>query len=125
MSADRTLLAELSLYGPFYAVPEPLFFKRLHPGNVYLDWRVRMAWFDPANRGKIVFPVWLQLFDYLGTIRRVSVSRYERLRCYLYMPQWIWQYGKHLIKDLLVAGYMFLNSPKWRQKRYADLSNWS
>ena len=30
-SSDRILNAELALYGPFYEIPEVLFFKRNHP----------------------------------------------------------------------------------------------
>ena len=35
--SDRTLLCELALRGRFYELPEPLFYKRYHPANVYLD----------------------------------------------------------------------------------------
>jgi hypothetical protein len=84
-----------------------------------------MAWFNPANQGRIVFPVWEQLFDYLAVIGRLPVTGYERLRCYLFMFEWVALYGKNLLKDLLVAGYMALHSPQWRQRRYTASSNWS
>ena len=125
-ASDRTLMCEMSLYGRFYQIPEPLFYKRFHPGNLYLDWRTRMAWFDNDFSGKIVFPFWNQFLDYFVTIKRVPVSPYDKLRCYLYMfGPWLWIYGKKMVKDLLVAFYMYIHSTEWREKRYARTNNWS
>jgi glycosyltransferase involved in cell wall biosynthesis len=101
--SDRTLLAELSLYGRFVEIPEPLFRKRFHEGNVYDDWRGRMAWFDEAFENKIVFPHWLQFGDYFVTIGRVPLSAYQKARCYAAMVPWFILYGKSMAKDVLVA----------------------
>ncbi|MCB8977320.1 MAG: glycosyltransferase family 2 protein [Ardenticatenaceae bacterium] len=124
--SDRTLMCELSLYGQFYEIQEPLFFKRFHPGNIYQDWRTRMAWFNPNINGKIVFPFWVQFVDYLRTIKRVPNSKYEKFRCYLFMGKWLFFVnGLKMIKDVLYASYMLMHSPKWRQKKYADTNNWA
>ena len=101
--SDRTLLAELSLYGRFVEIPEPLFRKRFHEGNVYDDWRGRMAWFDAAFANKIVFPHWLQFGDYFVTIGRVPLSASDKMRCYRAMVPWFFRYGKSMVKDVLVA----------------------
>jgi hypothetical protein len=109
--SDRTLLSELSLYGRFYEVPEVLFFHRVHPGSsttVYSDWRERMLWFDPTLQGRIVFPHWIQCFDYFKTIHRSSLGWYERTRCYIHMGGWLLLYGRGLVKDLLVAAYSLI-----------------
>lgn len=125
-ASDRTLLCELSLHGRFYLIDEPLFFKRFHAGNVYLDWRSRMAWFDSSYEGKVVFPFWTQFFDYFVTIQRVPQPLENKLRCYAFMlGPWLWLYGKKMIKDLLIAAYMLLHTPEWRKKRYANTNNWS
>ena len=125
-ASDRTLLCELSLYGRFHQIDEPLFYKRFHPGNVYLDWRSRMAWFDSTFKGKIVFPFWMQFFDYFVTIHRVRLSWTDKARCYSYMlGGWLWLHGKNMLKDLLVAGYMLIHSQEWRRKSYASTNNWS
>ncbi len=123
-ASDRTLLCELSLYGRFHEIPEPLFFKRFHPKNVYSDWRARMAWFDPKWEGKITFPFWLQFFDYLETIRRVPARPYVRFRCRLYMLRWLLIYGRKMVKDVLVALYMLAHRPEWRKARHARARNW-
>ena len=124
-NSDRTLLAEIALHGKFYEIQEYLFYKRFHLKNIYLDWRTRMAWFDPSNKGKIVFPWWMQFFDYLKTIHRAPISRSVKLRCYLFMIEWILRFGKNLAKDLMVALYMILRSKEWRKQRYETTSNWT
>ncbi len=123
--SDRTLMCELSLYGQFYEIPEPLFFKRFHTGNVYQDWRTRMAWFDPNIGGRVVFPFWIQFVDYLKAIKRVPVSQYVKFRCRLYMGKWLLLNGRKMIKDILYALYMLLHTPEWRKQRYENSNNWS
>ena len=67
---------------------------------MYLDMRARMAWFDPALKGKIVFPYWMQFFDYLITIKKVPKSWFSKLMCYLYMAYWLILNSKRMTKDL-------------------------
>jgi glycosyltransferase involved in cell wall biosynthesis len=124
-ASDRTLLCELSLYGPFHEIQEPLFFKRFHAKNVYTDWRARMVWFDSALEGKIMFPFWMQLGDYFETIRRADVPASVKRRCRLYMGRWILEHAKNLVKDLLVAGYMLLHSREWRRRSHRRENIWS
>jgi glycosyltransferase involved in cell wall biosynthesis len=124
-ASDRTLMCEISLYGRFYQIEEPLFYKRFHPGNVYVDWRTRMAWFGKEYLGKIVFPWWLQFVDYFRTIHRVSIPAYDKMRCYLAMGRWLLKNGKKMVKDLLVAMYMLIQSPRQRLQRYEKSSNWT
>lgn len=121
--SDRTLLCELSLYGRFYEIPEPLFYKRYHPKNMYKDMRARMAWFNPELKGKPVFPHWLQFFDYLKTIHKVPVSHYDKIMCYAYMIYWLGLHGKRMVKDLIVAAWMLMDQAGWRS-RSKDLYNW-
>jgi glycosyltransferase involved in cell wall biosynthesis len=123
--ADRTLLCELALYGKFFEVQEPLFYKRYHQKNMYTDMRARMAWFNPKLKGKPVFPFWMQLFDYIGTIKRASVSLREKLWCYLYMFFWFFEHSKNLAGDILYWFYSRLShyAYGWRNK-HSDIYNW-
>lgn len=124
-ASDRTLLCELSLYGEFFLIEEPLFYKRFHPKNTYIDWRTRMVWFDKAYRGKIVFPFWQQFFDYFVTIHRVEMSLYEKMQCYRYiLGPWFLSHFKNLIKDLMVAIWMLMHSSRWRENLYRRTENW-
>jgi glycosyltransferase involved in cell wall biosynthesis len=124
--SDRVLLCELALHGPFLQLEEPLFKKRFHSGNKYRDWRGRMAWFFPdlGKTGKVTFPNWLQLADYVETLRRVPLPAGQRAMCWVWVGRWLLLHGKSLAADLVVAGYMRLHSRAWRANRYADVSRW-
>ncbi|NCJ07300.1 glycosyltransferase [Synechococcales cyanobacterium C] len=107
--SDRTLLCEIALYGKFHIIPEPLFSRRIHPGqstNRYPDTNARMAWFYPELDGRIkFFPFfvhWKQFIHYLQIINRVPISNFERGRCYLYMIYWIFSYNRwfYMIKEV-------------------------
>ena len=125
--SDRTLLCELSLHGKFYEIPDPIFFKRYHPKNTYVNMRARMAWFKPSLKGKVSFPFWMQLFDYLVTIYRVPISKKEKLQCYFIMLGWFFRHIKNLIGDLMFALISKLLPAKdpyaWRNKD-KNLYNW-
>jgi glycosyltransferase involved in cell wall biosynthesis len=120
--SDRVLLCELAFYGKFHEVAEPLFYKRHHTKNTYLDWRARMAWFNPEWKGKITFPNWLQFLHYLAIIRRGPLSPLEKGYCYLTMVEWLGVHGKSMVKDLFVALTMALHSKEWRKNVHSY--NW-
>ncbi|MEM7330574.1 MAG: glycosyltransferase family 2 protein [Chloroflexota bacterium] len=104
--SDRTLLAELGLYGPFYEIEEPLFLHRLHDkGSVVVnpDRQSRTAWFDTSKADKLVFPSWRQLGELLSVIWRTPIGWQERLYCYGHMLYWIKRRRVHLRKDLVWA----------------------
>ena len=112
--SDRTLLAELGLYGTFYEVPEVLFFHRMHTNmstKLFSSWRDRMAWFAPALKGKITFPIWMQFFHYLEIIARTPLSFGNRISCYGTMVRWFWQFKLRLAKDILLAVLTFFRIP--------------
>ena len=120
--SDRVLLCELAFRGKFYEIPEPLFYKRHHSKNTYLDWRARMAWFNPAWKGKITFPNWLQFFNYFGAIRQAPIASHQKLFCYLTMLQWAVVHGKSMSKDVIVAVQMATRTKEWRKNVYSY--NW-
>jgi glycosyltransferase involved in cell wall biosynthesis len=125
-ASDRVLLCELAFRGRFVQLPEPLFYKRFHDGNRYRDWRGRMAWFMPdlAKTGKVTFPNWLEISDYIAMVWRVRISPVERALCHLSLARWLVLHAKGLAWDVVVAGYMTLHSRKWRAQRYADVQRW-
>lgn len=106
--SDRTFLCELGLYGRFHRVPKYLFYKRFHPDmstNVYTDWRLRMEWFGLDPYQIIAQPYLMQFFHYLRIIRRAPVSIITKVRCYLYMGKWIFDYDRYkaIFKDGLIS----------------------
>jgi hypothetical protein len=94
--AERTLVAELGLYGPFQQVPEVLYFRRDHPDRAERarpTRRARAANFDPKRSNPLRHPgirllaeyVW----GYVGAIRRAQLSPPDRLRCYGHLLRWL------------------------------------
>ena len=111
-SSDRVLLGRLVLLGPFYEVPERLFFRRDHPqrsARAYPDLDERLAWFDPARRGQIQLPSWRWFFEYLLAVRRVRMSWYEKLCCYVQMGRWFRWHWRRMNSYLMRAAKQILN----------------
>jgi hypothetical protein len=84
-ASDRVLLAEIALYGTFYEVPMPLFYRRIHDDSSsknYLTDAKKAGWFNPATRGKVTAPRWKRFLGYWRALRTAPLSPTERLRCY-------------------------------------------
>lgn len=113
-SSDRPLLAELALYGRFYEIPEYLFVRRVHPKSsdiAYRDRHDRTTWFDPAKKGRIVFPRWRVWFEYFRALQRVSLGGFERAACHIYLIEWLHLHWKGMLVDLVGGVNRFLRAP--------------
>ena len=107
-ASDQNLLAELALRGTFHEVPEVLFFHRVHPQSsclLYGDRRLRSVWFDSSARGRLLFPLVRQFWEYLALLWRVPLPWYERLRCHGLMLRWLKQYGRAMARDTFWGAY--------------------
>lgn len=98
-SSDMVLLAELSLLGEFWEVPERLFMRRRHAeASVAANPKPvqRALWFDPANAKRRVLPRLPKLrlaMEHIRGITCAPITDCERLRCYKvamahWLPQW-------------------------------------
>ena len=92
--ADRTINTELGLHGPFYQVPEWLYFRRDHPERKSpYTVRTRCAYLDPRRADGLRHPV-VRLYaeyiwGYVDAIRRAPISPADRRECYRYLVQWL------------------------------------
>jgi len=94
--ADRTIIAELSLYGRFYQVPDWLYFRRDHPERAERACptvRSRCANMDPRRADRLRNPV-VRLYgeyiwSYVSMIRRAPLSPADRRECYRHLAQWV------------------------------------
>jgi hypothetical protein len=81
--SDNLLLAELSLRGEFWEIPEPLYKRRIHVeshAQVYQNLRGRMRWIDPFRSSwSAAFPVTRLVIEHLKIIRDSPISRREKL----------------------------------------------
>lgn len=114
-TCETVLLSGLSLYGRFHELQDTLFFNREHKRqmtHLYDAHLPRQAdvWYDRADSGKIVFPVWRQYIDYFLAINRPPLPWSDRVRCYIAMVEWLKRKYRlrGLLLDLLFAGkWMF------------------
>lgn len=94
--ADRTITTEMALQGPFYQVPDWLYFRREHPGRQerrYTTVRTRCANMDPRRADRIRHPA-VRLYAeyilaYVAAIRRAPLSHADRQECYRCLAQWL------------------------------------
>jgi glycosyltransferase involved in cell wall biosynthesis len=94
-NADRVFVSELALHGPFHQTPQPLYFRRDHPGRAERasSLRHRCAVLDAKRADRWRHPVVRLLAEYilgyLRVIHRAPISRADRLRCYRDLMVWI------------------------------------
>jgi glycosyltransferase involved in cell wall biosynthesis len=119
-NSDRVFLCRLAFRGPFVSIDRPLFYKRFHPKNYYLNWRDRMAWYNPGAKGKATFPNWLELFSICNAVVTSPMPLLERLRCGAVVAHWAVRYAPNLAKDVLMAAVSFVPQGRRRQGVY----NW-
>jgi glycosyltransferase involved in cell wall biosynthesis len=94
--ADRTIIAELSLYGRFYQVPDWLYFRRDHADRAeraHPSVRGRCANMDPGRADPLRHPA-VRLYGeyiwaYVRAIHRAPLSSADRRECYRYLAQWL------------------------------------
>jgi hypothetical protein len=132
VNSDGVLLAQMSLLGPFYEVPEHLFISRRHSeqSSTILPVRLKQRrfrltnryptlpspeWWDPAKARTISFPEFRQLGEYFLSICRAPLQPGQKLRCYFMLLPWIKIHFWHLLKDLVIAAdqvLYILQAPK-------------
>ena len=106
VGSDRCLMAELCLFGPFHRIPEKLFFRRDHAGSSVEKFKLiqkRWGWFDPDKAGKIPFPHWRYVREYIISVRKSPLDLSEKIYCYLYTGRWFIKWRDRLWKDLTIA----------------------
>ena len=93
--ADRTIIAELALHGPFYQVPDWLYFRRDHPERAERACptiRSRCANMDPRRASRLRNPVAKlyaeYIWGYVAAIRHAPLTGAERRECYQALVQW-------------------------------------
>ena len=120
VNSDGVLLAQMSLLGRFYEVPEHLFVIRRHSEQSMRTLPIRLTqprfrltdrsctlpcpeWWDPAKSRTITFPEFRQLREYFMSIYRVPLSAGQKLRCYFMLLPWIRIHFRRMLKDLIIA----------------------
>jgi glycosyltransferase involved in cell wall biosynthesis len=120
VNSDGVLLAQMSLLGRFYEVPEHLFISRRHIGQSSTILPARLTqprfrltnrystlpcpeWWDPAKTRAISFPEFRQLGEYFLSIYRTPLGFGQKFRCYFMLLSWIKIHRRKFVKDLIIA----------------------
>jgi glycosyltransferase involved in cell wall biosynthesis len=99
--ADRTIIAELALYGRFYQVPDWLYFRREHADRAeraHPSMRGRCANMDPRRADRLRHPT-VRLYGeyiwaYVRAIHRAPLSAADKGLCYRYLTEWLATRGR-------------------------------
>lgn len=83
IASDYVTLAELSLLGQFWEIPDRLFYRRVHPGDSFQGKTAQaMAeWFDATNRGRATFPRGRVLVECLRSVARAPFNAADKIEC--------------------------------------------
>jgi glycosyltransferase involved in cell wall biosynthesis len=101
VSSDRTLLAELALYGRFEIVPETLFGWRTHiDQSIWMSRDERVAWFDTESQSKLNAFFTRQWLAQFGAIRRAEVPRSVKARATFASVGWALRYRGRILRDM-------------------------
>jgi glycosyltransferase involved in cell wall biosynthesis len=115
--SDRILLARLGLLGRFYEIPDYLFFLRRHSGQsieiCMKSMHLYNIWHDPSYEGKISFPYWRWVGEYIFAVHQSPLSWKTRLRCYAQIRHALfghWQLWQRMQRDLTFAVLQILDA---------------
>lgn len=87
--ADEIVLAELSMFGGFAKIDEPLFANREHDKRYSVDIALkdRTSWYNTKGK-KRSFPLWRQYSAYVTTLRSYPLEPAQRRHGYLSLAKW-------------------------------------
>jgi len=93
--SDRTLVTEMALQGPFYHVPDWLYFRRDHPKasiRAFTTARTNCTNLDPRRADRLRHPVVRLLGEYVlayvTMIQRAPLSASDKRECYRHLVSW-------------------------------------
>jgi glycosyltransferase involved in cell wall biosynthesis len=118
-ASDYILVAELALLGKLVELPEPLFFRRDHPGRSALAHPgvVRTTlWFDPtAKKHGVYLPRWRWLVEYLKAVRRVRIRFLDKVRSGAVVLRWAIRVRYQLRDEVVTAARTIVRRPRPEQ----------
>ena len=114
--ADRTINTELGLHGPFYQVPDMLYFRRDHPERTSpYTVRTRCAYLDPRRANRLRHPA-VRLYAeyiwaYVEAIQAAPLSRGERQECYRHLVRWLTSRAVPVARRTVQGGALHSSDP--------------
>jgi len=126
LGSDRNLLAELSLHGRLFEIPEFLFSRRDHPDASVRKYpiRERIAWLDTRKTNCISFPSWRILYEYLRSTTCVPLNFFDRIKCLRYVTCWIKENWRWLGSDIRFNLITIVNHKRVYETVKWQIYNW-
>jgi hypothetical protein len=113
IASDRPLVAELTLYGTFWEIPEFLFYRRHHPSaySSQKDQNQLLKFYDPTSKHRVPLTRWRHLLENLRAVKRAPLDITEKRRLYTHIVRMgIWR-RRELASELsAVLGQAMLKS---------------
>lgn len=107
--ADRVLLAELLLRGPFVEVPEPLFLFRKHSGqysSAGMSSQFKTAFWTGEGTDRPQWANWQRLAGLRHAVIEAPLTATQRSSCRRVLARWVTAHWKRLVLDAyLVANH--------------------
>lgn len=117
---DIALANELVLRGQIWEIPDPLFYRRVHPENsLRPDWTTMetAVYLDPRNRGNRILPRCQAFLDSLRAIREVGLPPSEVIRCRVALlrgwPRIYWREMRRELRDAARAWLRIQIDRRW------------
>ena len=103
VGSDINLLAELTLYGKFFELPQRLFFRRLHKDSG--SWKRddpdhQARQYLAANSGKDWFQTWRSDLSFFAAVQRSPLPPASKMRIYRHLTQHTVWHWRHLMSEL-------------------------
>jgi glycosyltransferase involved in cell wall biosynthesis len=103
IGADICFLAELTLYGTFYEIPEFLFYRRFHP-EAYSNQRnlsKQLEFYNPQTKPRGSMVTWRHYKEHFAAVARAPLVLAEKVRLYRYLARMmIWDRDK-LVEEFI------------------------
>jgi len=105
IGGDIALVAELSLYGKFWEIPEFLFYRRFHPGasSSFKSVERLQEFYDPNSKGRVPLTQLKQLHAHGRAISRAPLGIPEKLRLSVYLMHEVAWNGSQLKGEVLAV----------------------
>ena len=103
--ADIVLLAELTLYGAFWEIPEFLFYRRIHSGaySSYKSVDQQQKFYDPNPKGRITFMQWKRLLADWRSMLRAPIPIGEKARLGVFLTRKTYWRHAELTAEMIAA----------------------
>lgn len=124
--ADRALLTELALVGPFLRADEPLFLTREHLSRyrrTQTTPAARLASYDTSLSGRRIVGTWRMYRDYWRMVRAHVHDSGQRRSCYGHLVRWWfvnWNFARILVDVVSLVFPRFLSwAERFKQRVFS------